>query len=208
MTKFIVGLTGGIGSGKTTIANIFAEFGIDIVDADIVAREVVEPGTKALTLIADHFGTEVITRTGQLDRALLRSKIFSNDDEKQWLNNCLHPLIRTSIQTQVAAVNSPYCLLVAPLLIENHLHEMVDRVLVVDVSIDTQIQRTLSRDNSSSEEIKRIIASQATRAQRRKLADDIISNQSNQESEQLSLIRDEIKKHHLHYLALSRAKPQ
>lgn len=176
MSKYIIGLTGGIGSGKTTVSNIFAKLGIDIIDADVVAREVVEPGSAALAAIETHFGADYITQQGQLDRAKLRTRIFSNPDDKQWLNNLLHPLIRQEMVSQLATARSEYCILVAPLLLENGLHKLVNRVLVIDIDQPTQIARTIARDPSSSEEVQRIIASQMSRQERSSFADDIIDN--------------------------------
>jgi len=176
MSKLIIGLTGGIGSGKTTITNYFKELGIDIIDADIIAREVVAVNSPALKAIAEHFGNEYLQADGQLDRSLLRSRIFSNEVDKIWLNELLHPLIRFNIVEQTKAAKSPYCILVAPLLIENNLLSLVDRVLIVDVSEATQISRTLLRDSSSEKEIKAIMASQTNREVRSQTADDIINN--------------------------------
>ena len=177
MSEFIVGLTGGIGSGKTTVSDIFAELNIDIIDADIAARIVVQPGSKALLAIKAHFGTDYITDNGELNRAKLRSRIFSQPEDKAWLNNLLHPLIRAEIINQIAQAKSSYCLLVAPLLLENNLHKLVNRVLVVNVDEASQVERTLARDPSSAAEIKRIIASQMPSEQRLSFADDIINNQ-------------------------------
>lgn len=186
MSKFIVGLTGGIGSGKTTVTDIFQKLGIDIIDADIAARIVVAPESKALAAISNHFGTEYIDKQGQLNRAKLRSRIFSVDEDKTWLNNLLHPLIRQEILTQISQAKSHYCILVAPLLLENKLNALVNRVLVVDVDEATQVTRTIARDPSSAEEVKRIIASQMPRKQRLSLADDVINNH-NTSLEELNL---------------------
>lgn len=183
MSKLVIGLTGGIGSGKTTITNYFGELGIEIIDADIIAREVVAVNSPALKAIAQHFGNDYLLADGQLNRALLRSRIFSNEADKQWLNNLLHPLIRHNIVEQTKEAKSEYCILVAPLLIENNLLELVDRVLIVDVSETTQIARTLLRDNSSEQEIKAIIASQTNRTARVNAADDIINNDNSPLSE-------------------------
>ena len=176
MSKLIIGLTGGIGSGKTTITNYFEELGIDIIDADVIAREVVAVNSPALKAIAEHFGKEYIQDNGQLNRSLLRSRIFSNEVDKNWLNELLHPLIRLGIVDQTESAKSPYCILVAPLLIENNLLEMVDRVLIVDLSEATQLSRTLLRDSSSTKEIRAIMASQTNREVRIQAADDIINN--------------------------------
>ncbi|WP_421218674.1 dephospho-CoA kinase [Aeromonas jandaei] len=173
---YVVAITGGIGSGKTTIANQFAELGIDVVDADVIAREVVESGTPALAAIADHFGPDVITPDGQLDRRRLREQVFSNPSAKAWLNALLHPLIRSEMQRQCAAARSPYCLLVVPLLVENKLTDLANRVLVVDVDEATQIERTCRRDGVTAEQAKAIIAAQASRSERLAAADDVIEN--------------------------------
>ena len=173
---YVVAITGGIGSGKTTIANQFAELGIDVVDADVIAREVVEPDTPALAAIADHFGPDVITPDGQLDRRSLRERVFSDPSAKTWLNALLHPLIRSEMQRQCAAARSPYCLLVVPLLVENKLTGLANRVLVVDVDEATQIERTCRRDGVTPEQAKAIIAAQASRSERLAAADDVIEN--------------------------------
>lgn len=200
MSDFIVGLTGGIGCGKTTIANIFAEqHNITLVDADIVARDVVTVGSPALAYISKHFGAEFIQADGQLDRALLRKQIFSNDADKLWLNNLLHPLIREQLIAQMKAAKSAYCLLVAPLLIENNLTMLVNRVLVIDVSETTQINRTTARDNNSVEQVQAIIASQASRQVKQNHADDLLNNDSNS----LEELKDAVAKLHQHYLTLA-----
>ena len=178
---YVVAITGGIGSGKTTIANQFAELGIDVVDADVIAREVVESGTPALAAIADHFGPDVITPDGQLDRRRLREQVFSDPSAKAWLNALLHPLIRSEMQRQCAAARSPYCLLVVPLLVENKLTGLANRVLVVDVDEATQIERTCRRDGVTTEQAKAIIAAQASRSERLAAADDVIENANGSE---------------------------
>ena len=175
---YVVAITGGIGSGKTTVANQFAELGIEVVDADVIAREVVEPGTPALAAIAAHFGSEVITPAGHLDRRRLRERVFTDPQAKGWLNALLHPLIRTEMQRQCAAARSPYCLLVVPLLVENRLTGLANRVLVIDVDEATQIERTCRRDGVSREQAQAILAAQASRAQRLAAADDVLDNQN------------------------------
>jgi dephospho-CoA kinase len=175
---YVVAITGGIGSGKTTVANQFAELGIEVVDADVIAREVVEPGTPALAAIAAHFGSAVITPDGQLDRRQLRERVFTDPQAKGWLNALLHPLIRTEMQRQCAAARSPYCLLVVPLLVENRLTALANRVLVIDVDEATQIERTCHRDGVSREQAQAILAAQASRAQRLAAADDVLDNQN------------------------------
>ncbi|KGR33948.1 dephospho-CoA kinase [Vibrio campbellii] len=174
---FVIGLTGGIASGKTTVANLFKQqFKIDIVDADIVAREVVEPGTPGLNAIIEHFGADIVRDDQMLDRAKLRERIFSNPEEKAWLNGLLHPMIREKMIEDLEQVTSDYALLVVPLLVENKLDSLCDRVLVVDVDPQTQISRTVKRDNVSEEQAKAILVSQASREQRLALADDVVKN--------------------------------
>jgi dephospho-CoA kinase len=175
---YVVAITGGIGSGKTTIANQFATLGIEVIDADLIAREVVEPGTPALTAIANHFGPGILDEQGRLDRRVLRERIFSEPAAKSWLNALLHPLIRSEMLRQCAAASSPYCLLVVPLLVENRLMNLADRVLVIDVDEATQIERTCRRDGVSRAQAEAILAAQASRAERLAVADDVLDNQS------------------------------
>lgn len=191
--SFIVGLTGGIASGKTTVANLFHQyFQIDIIDADVIARLVVEPNSQGLNAIVHHFGHSILTSDNQLNRVELRARIFKDEAEKEWLNHLLHPMIRQEMQYAITQVKSPYALLVVPLLIENQLQDMVDRILVVDVDENVQIERTQTRDNVSREQALAIMAAQATRAQRLAYADDIIHNNSNNEqlSAQITLLHE------------------
>ncbi|MEZ8715217.1 dephospho-CoA kinase [Vibrio splendidus] len=195
----IIGLSGGIASGKTTVANLFNEhFNIDIVDADIVAREVVAVGSDGLKQITDHFGEAILLEDGSLNRSKLRELIFSDPTEKQWLNDLLHPMIRNKIDSDLSKVTSPYGLLVAPLLVENQMQSMADRVLIVDVPTEVQIERTMSRDNVSREQVASILKSQASREQRLAVADDVIKNHTkNQE------LLPQITDLHQKYLAIS-----
>ncbi|MDO6444666.1 dephospho-CoA kinase [Colwellia sp. 1_MG-2023] len=188
MAKYIVGLTGGIGSGKTTVSNMFAELGVEIIDADIIAREVVAPNSLALKEIAQHFGQEILLTNGELDRSALRSKVFADDEDKRWLNALLHPLIRQSILMALSQAAGQYCILSAPLLLENNLHVLVNTVLVVDVSVETQLKRTCLRDKSNQQEVNAIINSQINRDQRLALADDIINN----ERADLAYVREQV----------------
>ena len=176
MSKLVIGLTGGIGSGKSTVTHYFQELGIEVIDADIIAREVVAIDSPALKAIAENFGDDYIQADGQLNRGLLRSKIFANELDKLWLNKLLHPLIRTRLISKTAAAKSSYCILVAPLLIENNLLHLVNRVLIIDVSEETQLERTMHRDSSSLKEVKAILASQASRSERLTVANDVINN--------------------------------
>jgi len=175
-SPYTVALTGGIGSGKSTIAEYFAASGVDIIDADVIAREVVEPGTPALQAIIARYGDAIVNEQGALHRSRLREIIFATPDEKRWLDALLHPLINARTQQLKAQAVSPYVLWVVPLLVENQLQRQADRVLVVDTDEETQLKRTLQRDNVSLDQAKRILAAQATRQQRLACADDIIDN--------------------------------
>ncbi len=202
---YVVAITGGIGSGKTTVANQFAALGIEVVDADLIAREVVEPGTPALAAIASHFGPGILDEQGRLDRRALREQIFSDPAAKSWLNALLHPIIRSEMLRQCAATNSPYCLLVVPLLVENRLTGLADRVLVIDVDEATQIERTCRRDGVSLEQAQAILASQASRSERLAMTDDVLDNQSGT----TETIRERILALHETYLAFaSQQAPQ
>ncbi|HHF4898477.1 TPA: dephospho-CoA kinase [Haemophilus influenzae] len=174
--SYIVGLTGGIGSGKTTIANLFADLGVPLVDADVVAREVVAKDSPLLSKIVEHFGAQILTKQGELNRAALREIVFHHDEEKQWLNNLLHPAIRERMKQQLSEQTAPYTLFVVPLLIENKLTALCDRILVVDVSPQTQLARSAQRDNNNFEQIQRIMNSQVSQQARLKWADDVINN--------------------------------
>jgi len=174
----IVGLTGGIGSGKSTIVRLFADQGVHWVDADDVAREVVVPGTPALRAIAEHFGNDILLASGELNRAELRSRIFQGDSERQWLEQLLHPLIREAMLEQLKpqSYDLPYTLLVSPLLLETDQHTLVDRIVVIDVPVEVQIERTVSRDGNTPEQVQRIIDAQMSRDKRVGKADHIITN--------------------------------
>ncbi|MBU1392824.1 MAG: dephospho-CoA kinase [Gammaproteobacteria bacterium] len=198
MSKFVVGLTGGIGSGKTTVANLFAAEGITLVDADIVAREVVAPGSTGLEAIVTHFGAEILTPEGELDRAKLRQRIFSHPEEREWLNQLLHPMIRQEMLAQVEKATSAYVIMVVPLLFENGLDRLVNRTLVVDISPELQISRTVKRDNVDASQINNIINSQLSRSEKLARADDIIDNQG-----EISSLKREVQALHQRYLQLS-----
>lgn len=172
----IIGLTGGIGSGKSAVSDCFEKLGVTVVDADVVAREVVEPGTVALKSIADHFGDDILTAEGALDRAALRTLIFSDENQRKWLEALLHPLIRKEIIAQLNQSDSPYSILSSPLLLETDQQTLVDRVLVVDVPVELQLERTVQRDNNSTNQVKSIISAQSTRTYKQQKADDIILN--------------------------------
>ncbi len=198
MSNFIVGLTGGIGSGKTTVANMFAHYNIALIDADIIARKVVKPKTPALQKIIEYFGQQFLLADGNLDRAKLREKVFNDHEAKKWLNNLLHPLIRTALLEELSTAKSPYCLLIAPLLIENKLTRYVDRILVIDVDEETQLSRAMQRDKNSQTLIKSIMQSQLPRQDRLAVADDIIDN-----TKTLENVHEQVAQLHQFYLKLA-----
>ena len=174
-----VGITGGIGSGKSAVTDRLASLGITIVDADMVARVVVEPGQPALQAIAGHFGSEVIQCDGSLDRAALRKIVFEHPDERAWLESVTHPAIREEIQRQLRTADSPYVVLSSPLLLEASQQTFVDVVVVVDVPESIQLERTMSRDGNSAELVEQIMAAQLSRTERLQAADIIIDNGGN-----------------------------
>ena len=201
MSDYVVGLTGGIGSGKTTVANLFHDLGVQSVDADLVAREVVMPGEAALDAIVRHFGQSILHNDGQLDRAALRARIFTDDTEKQWLNQLLHPLIRQRLLQQLRLCTTSYALLIAPLLLENKLPIYTDRVLVVDIPEDLQLRRTVQRDQVTAEQLRNILSSQLARAERLAQADDILLN-----TIPVSELKPQIQQLHLSYQQFAKEK--
>lgn len=176
MSGFIVGLTGGIGSGKTAASDWFKAQGIVIVDADVVSRQVVEPGTPALATIEAHFGKGVIQPDGTLDRAALRRIVFEKPEERRWLEQLTHPLIAQEILRQLGAANSPYAILVSPLLFETGQKAFVKRTLLIDAPETHQLTRTAARDNVDQAQVQAIMAAQMSREDRRARADDIVVN--------------------------------
>ena len=198
MSQWTVGLTGGIGSGKSAVSERFAKLGIVIVDADIASRVVVEPGRPALAAIAEHFGADILTSEGVLDRAALRARVFADTSERRWLEALLHPKINEYIRTQLEAADSPYAILAHPLLIETGQTRICNRVLVVDVPESVQIERTMTRDGNSEAQVRAILAAQSPRADRLKAADDIIVN-----NQDLGHLDSEVLRLHRLYLDLA-----
>ena len=170
-STIIVGLTGGIGSGKSEVSRRFEQLGITVVDADVVAREVVNIGSVALSEISAYFGQDILNADGSLNRAQLRSRIFENSDEKRWLENFLHPIIRKEIVSQLAQSKTPYTILSSPLLLETKQNELVNRVLVVDATENMQLMRASARDENNKDQIQKIMATQISRTERRQKAD-------------------------------------
>lgn len=198
---FIVGLTGGIGSGKTAASNHFKSLGITVVDADEVSRQVVEPGQPALAQISEHFGKDILDADGRLNRRALRNIIFENPTEKKWLESLLHPLIAQETFRQLQNSSSPYTLFVSPLLIEIGQDKMTHRILVIDAPEHAQVARTVIRDNSDEESVKAIINTQSSRAHRLEKADDIIINDSD-----LAHLKAQVEHFHALYLRLARER--
>lgn len=198
---FILGLTGGIGSGKSTVSTAFEHLGVTVVDADIVAREVVALGEPLLDTLATTFGQDILLADGTLNRAALRQLVFSDRQKKEQLNALMHPAIRTRLFTQLQQAQSSYVILSAPLLFENQLDAYCDRVLLVDLPEPLQIERTLQRDQVSLEQVQAIMQAQWSRTQRRAKADDIFDN-----SLPLASITERVATLHQHYLHLARAK--
>lgn len=200
---FVVGLTGGIGSGKSTVTRSFSTLGINIIDADVIARDVVSVGSQALTEIANHFGPNVLLTDGSLDRNKVRDIIFSDPQAKKWLESLLHPKIQKKILDEIKQSRSIYTIVSAPLLIETGLDKIVDRVLVVDIPEAIQIERTTLRDKISSKQVQAIILSQVNRETRLKRADDIIDNSGSVEE-----TKAQVEKLHNIYLTFASNKQE
>jgi dephospho-CoA kinase len=195
----VIGITGGIGSGKTAATDAFVSLGITVVDADVVSREAVLPGKPALAEIIRHFGDNILLADSRLDRRALRELIFREPAEKKWLEALLHPLIRQEIITQLKQSESAYTLLSSPLLLETDQQTLCSRILVIDAPESLQLERTIARDNSSADTIKAIMASQFSRQQRLDKADDVIVNDIDVMS-----LQNAVQTLHETYLELSR----
>jgi len=194
----VVALTGGIGSGKTTACRLFESLGAPVIDADEIARLLVRPGEPALNQIATQFGQTVLTAEGHLDRPKLRQLIFNNEENKAQLESILHPRIRQEMTRQIAALDSAYCIVAIPLLVETGQMEIADRILVIDTPESEQLKRVTARDNQSEKEVEAIISAQASRAARLKVADDIIQNDGG-----LEHLRQQVEALHQQYLSES-----
>ncbi|MGI9292048.1 MAG: dephospho-CoA kinase [Gammaproteobacteria bacterium] len=175
---FRIGLTGGIASGKSTVADMFTELGVAVIDTDIIAREVVEPGSPGLAAVSAAFGESILNQDGSLNRSALRSAAFADEASRQQLEHILHPLIREeTLRQSVDLGDAVYQLLVVPLLLESGFVDLMDRVLVVDCSTETQTKRLMARDQESAAVAERMIAAQISREERLAAADDVISNE-------------------------------
>jgi len=178
----IIGLTGGIGSGKSTVTKYFEQLDVPVIDADVITRELVKPGKDALKEIEAHFGPEIIQTDGQLNRAWLRARIFDNADERKVLENILHPRAKEYAQKTISELNAPYCILCVPLLVESGWTDIVQRVLVIDLPRELQIQRTMERDGIPKNQVETIIDAQIDRNGRLAAADDVLTNTSDKSS--------------------------
>jgi dephospho-CoA kinase len=193
-----IGLTGGIGSGKSTACQYFSELGVPIIDADAIARELTQAGQPVLSRIAEVFGPDILNPNGELDRPYLRQRVFANAELRRQLESILHPLIKQVIQARIAQLTAPYVILAVPLLIESQWTDLVDRVLVIDSPMELQIQRSTQRDTSSESQIRAIIKSQTDRNTRCAAADDIIVNDSD-----LAKLHEQVTQLHQQYLELA-----
>lgn len=194
-----IALTGGIGSGKSTVANYFSALGAPIIDADEIAHEITKPDQEAFKKIVAHFGEIVVTNDHSLNRSKLQELIFKNPDERQWLEDLLHPIIIIKMQEKLKEIKAPYCIIVIPLLTETSRSiEFLDRVLVVDAPETLQIQRAKARDQLSDQQIKLILKSQSSREQRLAIADDVIVNDKT-----LPVLRETVFQLHSKYLKLA-----
>ncbi|HEB55543.1 MAG TPA: dephospho-CoA kinase [Gammaproteobacteria bacterium] len=182
-----IGLTGGIGSGKTVVSDHFAKLGVPVIDTDIIARELVAPGQAALTEIATVFGRDILTPEASLDRQALRQLIFNQPDKRRQLEDILHPRIREEVKKRLTVINAPWCIIVIPLLQESTQQDLVQRILLVDAPAELQLTRTMLRDNVSADDVRKIIASQASRQSRLELADDVIVNDGSLEQLRLQV---------------------
>jgi len=194
-----VGLTGGIGSGKSTIASLFADKGIPVIDADVITRELVEPGEAALNEISETLGKEFISEDGRLNRTRLREVIFNDEVSRKHLEAILHPRVADIVAREVAAINSDYCIIVIPLLFEAAQEHLVDRVLIVDAPEALQVSRVAARDLTDEEQVIQIMASQLDRKSRLARTDDVIVNDGDE-----TALKDQVNHLHEYYLQMAR----
>ena len=195
---FAVGLTGGIGSGKTTISDLFAELGVDVIDTDAISRALTAKAQPAVAQIAEQFGPDVVAADGSLDRDRMREIAFSEPEARKKLQGILHPLIRAEVQRRLAASAELYALVVVPLLVESRGYDFADRVLVIDCSEEQQIERVMHRSGLSRDQVKAIMTTQASRSERLAAADDVINNDG-----EIADLRSQVEKLHRQYLSLS-----
>ena len=196
---FVVAVTGGIGSGKTTVCDCFSErFDIPVIDTDQIARDVVQPGQPGLDEIVEQFGAGILSDDGNMDRGKVRELVFADEEKRKTLESILHPRIRQTMSERIHALDSPYCLLGIPLLAANHDNQLIDRVLVVDCSEQTQLSRVMERDSLTPDQAKAIMRTQASRDERLSLADDVILNEG-----EVADLTDQVSAMHSRYMALA-----
>lgn len=195
-----VALTGGIGCGKSTVCNLFTQKGVPVIDTDIIAHELVEPGKKSLLEISEYFGTDVLYDNGSLNRKKLATKVFNNSKARLHLESILHPKIRHIIDKKINKLSSSYVIIAIPLLFETSQQSDYDRILVIDCTEQQQIERTLTRDQRSLDEIKDILKSQVTRTVREQGADDLIDNTHYENS-----LNEQVNQLHIKYMKLANA---
>lgn len=198
-----IGLTGGIGSGKSTVCRLFAEFGVPIVDADLIARQLVEPGKPALSMIAASFGLQMLNQDGSLNRAKLRDVVFADADSKRELDGIMHPLVYEQIAADVNALTAEYCVIAVPLLLESKNAYAVNRVLLIDCPVEAQIERVIARDKLTRQQVHTIINSQMSRQERLSKADDVIENIAGPEQ-----LAEQVKRLHNSYILLATVRTQ
>ena len=196
----VIGLTGGIGSGKTEVSRLFIGRGVPVIDTDVIARELVERGSPALSEIATNFGDDMLTADGTLDRRRLREAVFADSGKRKRLEDLLHPRIRDRVAERLAELRAPYAVVVIPLLVETRYPIPVDRVLVVDVTEERQIERVMVRDSVTTEAARRIVKQQVTRAERLAAADDVIANNG-----ALDALDEQVRLLHRTYIAMAGA---
>lgn len=195
---FCIGLTGGIGSGKTTVSTYFESLGVPVIDADVISRQLTQKEGAAYSKILSHFGNSILNSNEEIDREKLRNIIFNNNSEKKWLENLLHPFIRNTMRDAITRVTYPYCICVIPLLAESTGIDFIDRVLVVSTSVEAQIERAKKRDSTNEINIQKIIDSQVSNKARLQIADDIILNDSN-----LASLEKKANDLHQYYLSIA-----
>ncbi|MGB0711607.1 MAG: dephospho-CoA kinase [Gammaproteobacteria bacterium] len=193
----IVGLTGGIGSGKSAAANFFVELGVDLIDADDLAKNVLNKNSKGYELFINEFGEQYLDNDKNIDRGLLRKTIFNDFDKKNKLENIIHPQVRSGIEEFIRTSKSDYCIVVVPLIYETRSSSYYDRILVIDCDEEIQINRSAIRDNTENKEIKKIISKQASREERLSIADDVILN-----NRTLDSLKEEVIKLHKKYIKI------
>ena len=193
----IIGLTGGIGSGKSAAATLFKDIGVDLIDADDLARDSLSINSEGYKLFIEEFGDKYLDENKNINRELIRKLIFNDSDAKSKLENIIHPIVRSGIETFIKNKKSDYCIIVVPLIFETNSSKIYDRVLVIDCDVDVQISRTSKRDNQTKSDIENIVNKQATREQRLSIADDVIVNNGS-----LNLLRNEVLKIHKKYLEI------